>query len=323
MSDLEDIEDMLPADEDFSEIEDIADDLIDEETEDIEDIEDILTDEDEIDATDETEEDLTEDETEEIEDILTDEDEIDATDNIEDILAEDSSESEIVPKEPSAEEPDEEKSPMEELKKASAKSTGETQEPFENLKTMSKRIIDGEDVELGIDVKTEIGELLKLIIQTKQRVDGIEPAIATSNEHLPKVLNALESVTETTEDATVSLMESADSLSTYYQDFISELEDLEDLLYKKDKQAIIKKLEKMEAGISEADNLGYNILHALEFQDITEQKINKVIDTVKDIGARLGAMLGFIKLKQEQAPDAVSDASQEDIDKLLSEFGLD
>ncbi len=65
------------------------------------------------------------------------------------------------------------------------------------------------------------------------------------------------------------------------------------------------------------------MLQALEFQDITEQKLRKVIEAISDIGARIGALMGFIKLRQEQNPEAVDDASQDDIDKLLSEFGLD
>ena len=150
-----------------------------------------------------------------------------------------------------------------------------------------------------------------------------EEGIGIIKINRPNVLNALESVTETTEDATLSLMENADGLNAFYQEFLEEIGDLEDLVYKKDLAAISKKIEKMNNEMENADSMGFNILHALEFQDITEQKLHKVINSVSDIGARLGAILGFIKLKQEQDPTVVDDASQEDIDKLLAEFGLD
>ena len=212
---------------------------------------------------------------------------------------------------------------MADLKSVAAESVEEDDESFDKLKTLSKRIIDGEAVDIGINIKGEITELLKLIKETKERVDEIEPILANSNEQIPSVLNTLASVTETTEDATLSLMENADGLNNYYQEFISEISDLEDLIYRKDVGAIVKKITKLEDDINNADKMGYNILHALEFQDITEQKLNKVISYVSDIGARLGAILGFIKLKQEQDPAAVDDASQDDIDKLLADFGLD
>jgi chemotaxis regulatin CheY-phosphate phosphatase CheZ len=230
---------------------------------------------------------------------------------------------EEVIEEPAIEEPEEEEDPMAALKDISANTVGEEIDSFDKLKSLSKRIIDGEPVDLGINIKSEISELLKLIMETKQRVDEIEPTIATSNQHIPNVLNTLESVTETTEDATFTLMENADALNNYYQEFVEEINDLEDLIYKKDVASIVRKIEHMEKSMEEADSMGFNILQALEFQDITEQKLRKVINSISDIGARLGAILGFIKLKQDQDPTVADDASQDDIDKLLAEFGLD
>ena len=196
------------------------------------------------------------------------------------------------------------------------------QESFEKLKTLSKKIIDGEKIDLGISIKQEVAELLRLIMDTKGRVDEIEPTLITSKEQLPNLVKSLETVTESTEEATMGLMEAADGLTGHYQEFLNEIEDLEDLMYKKDQTAILKKLESLENNAAMADTMGMNILHSLEFQDITEQKLNKVINAVREIGGRLGAILGFIKLKQEADPTTVEDASQDDIDKLLAEFGL-
>jgi len=196
------------------------------------------------------------------------------------------------------------------------------QESFEKLKTLSKKIIDGEKVDLGISIKQEVSELLRLILDTKGRVDEIEPTLITSREQIPTLVKSLENVTESTEEATLGLMEAADGLTGHYQEFLDEIEDLEDLMYKKDQAAILKKLEALENSAAMADTMGMNILHSLEFQDITEQKLRKVINAVREIGGRLGAILGFIKLKQEVDPTTVEDASQDDIDKLLAEFGL-
>jgi chemotaxis regulatin CheY-phosphate phosphatase CheZ len=216
-----------------------------------------------------------------------------------------------------------EEDPISELKASAPVGDFGEDESFDKLKTLSKKIIDGEAVDLGINIKSEVSELLKLIMETKDRVDEIEPTLITSKEQLPNVVKSLENVTESTEEATLTLMESADGLTSHYQDFIGELEDLEDLIYKKDKAAILKKITKLEEEISHADSSGLNILHALEFQDITEQKLNKVIDAIREVGGRIGAILGFIKLKQQEDPTVVDDASQDDIDKLLADFGLD
>lgn len=290
-------------------------------------LEDILPEDDELPIPEEDElpepEAEEEPEPEEIEEITA----LEEPEDMEDILPEEEEEfpaADVIEEEIKAEAAvlEEEENPLASLKDAAAKTVGGEAESFDKLKTLSKRIIDGESVDLGLDIKSEISELLRIIKETKLRVDEIGPTLATSNKNLPNVLNALESVTETTEHATLSLMEAADGLNSYYQEFMEEISDLEDLVYKKDAKNIVKKLENLEKDIDQADSLGFNILQALEFQDITEQKIHKVIDAISEIGARIGAILGFIKLKQESDPTAVDDASQEDIDKLLADFGL-
>lgn len=338
----EDIPEEIDAELDIDEISDEIDDVelpeetepdISELTDEIEDIE--LPEEIEsVDLTDELEV-SNEDETELPEDIsdllseseLTSEDEQELDESL--ILPETEAEEEKIDPELMHEldseeaQPEDDDDPMASLKDISAETAGSETESFDKLKTLSKKIIDGESIDIGVNIKSEIKELLDLISETKRRVDEIGPSLATSNEHIPNVLSTLESVTETTEDATLSLMENADGLNNYYQEFIEEINDLEDLIYKKDQAAILKKIVKLESDLDQADNMGFNILHALEFQDITEQKLHKVIDAVRDIGGRLGALLGFIKLKSEQDPTIVDDASQDDIDKLLADFGLD
>lgn len=193
---------------------------------------------------------------------------------------------------------------------------------IDELKEISRKIINGDAVDLGVDLKGEIGELLRLILDTKQKVDEIDPTILLSKESMPVVVESLEQVNEKTEEATINLMSAADRMTAFYSQFLGDIEDLEDLVYKKDAQGLLRNLNRIESDISTADNLGLGILHALEFQDITEQKLVKVIKSVEDIGARIGAVLGIIKAKKDETGSIIEGASQDDIDSLLAEFGL-
>ncbi len=237
---LEDIEEQIVLPDEVEEVEDeLAEEIledIEEQVElpdEIEDVEDELTEEINEDIEEQVE---LPDDIEDVEDELTEEinedieEQIELPDEIEEV------EDELT------EEPAD--NPMAELKSMSEASAGNENDSFDKLKTLSKKIIDGETVDIGVDVRTEIAELLKLIISTRDRVNEIEPTLATSNEHLPNVLSTLESVSETTEDATLDLMESADGLNNYYQEFVEEINDLEDLVYKKDASAILKKTGK-------------------------------------------------------------------------------
>jgi chemotaxis signal transduction protein/chemotaxis regulatin CheY-phosphate phosphatase CheZ len=193
---------------------------------------------------------------------------------------------------------------------------------LEELKHLSKRIINGDAVDLGIDIKGEIGELLKLILDTKNKVDEIDPTIIMSKDSMPVVVQSLEQVNERTEEATMNLMEAADKMTDFYSEFLSDIEDFDDLVYKKDTKGLLKSIDHIESDISIAENLGFGILHALEFQDITEQKLRKVIKSVEEVGARIGAILGIIKAKKRDTDTVIEGASQDDIDSLLAEFGL-
>jgi chemotaxis regulatin CheY-phosphate phosphatase CheZ len=139
---------------------------------------------------------------------------------------------------------------------------------------------------------------------------------------MPVVVKSLEQVNETTEAATMNLMEAADKMTAFYSEFINDIEDFEDLVYKKDSKGLIKSIERIETDIDLAESLGFGILHALEFQDITEQKLMKVIKSVEEVGARIGGILGIIKARKSESDEIVEEASQDDIDSLLAEFGL-
>lgn len=193
---------------------------------------------------------------------------------------------------------------------------------LEELKNLSQKIINGDAVDLGIDIKGEIGELLRLILDTKNKVDEVDPTIVMSKESMPVVVQSLEQVNEKTEEATMNLMEAADKMSAFYSQFLNDIEDLEDLVYKKDTKGLVKSIDRIESEIALAEDLGFGILHALEFQDITEQKLRKVIRSIEDVGARIGAILGIIKAKKDETGETISGASQDDIDMLLAEFGL-
>ncbi|MBC7196769.1 MAG: chemotaxis protein CheW, partial [Deferribacterales bacterium] len=80
-------------------------------------------------------------------------------------------------------------------------------------------------------------------------------------------------------------------------------------------------IKQFEDKLKKAEDLGFQILQALEFQDINEQKSRKIIKKVEEIGARLGTILGYAKLQNLNSGES-NRASQEDIDRLLGEFGL-
>ncbi|MEF3254390.1 MAG: protein phosphatase CheZ, partial [Deferribacterales bacterium] len=189
------------------------------------------------------------------------------------------------------------------------------------IRELAKKIIKGEEKDISIDIKGELGEIIRLIQNTKSKVDSLEPNLEKSTETVPTVSKTLEFVNNTTEEATYNLIQHCDELSSLYSELSERFREVEKLLESQNRDATLQKIEEIEELISKAEELGFNILQALEFQDITEQKINKVIKNVEEIGARLGSILGYV-VATKGLDEEGEKASQDDIEKLLSDFGL-
>lgn len=187
----------------------------------------------------------------------------------------------------------------------------------QELKSIVEKIIAGETPpELDMDIKGEIGELLRLVIDTKTKVDDIDPLLEASRSTLPNVTSMLEDVNKYTEKATINLMDASNDMSSFYKDFIKDISDLKNTASQPKEADFHKLYDKICGNLSKAEDLGFKVLEALEFQDITEQKLRKVIHSIEDMGGRIGAIVGYLQVKGGHG------GGDKQIEKLLSDYGL-
>ncbi|HIZ90478.1 MAG TPA: chemotaxis protein CheW [Candidatus Mucispirillum faecigallinarum] len=204
---------------------------------------------------------------------------------------------------------------------ANPASDGESvQVSIKELKRIADKIISGDETGSKIDtnIKGEIGELLRLIIDTKNRVDEIDPLLEKSKENLPNVTSMLEGVNDDTEKATINLMEASDRMADFYKSFISDIAALKKLANKEHESEFMALYEKIVNNLSEAESLGFKILESLEFQDITEQKLRKVIKSIEDMGSRIGTIVGFLQVNDNKSSNEFS----RNREQLLVDYGL-
>ena len=196
---------------------------------------------------------------------------------------------------------------------ANPTSDGESvQVSIKELKRIADKIISGDETgsKIGVNIKGEIGELLRLILDTKNRVDEIDPLIEKSKENLPNVTSMLEGVNDDTEKATINLMEASDSMADFYKSFISDIAALKKLANKEHEDEFMALYEKIVNNLSEAESL--------EFQDITEQKLRKVIKSIEDMGSRIGTIVGFLQVSDSKS----SSEFRRNREQLLVDYGL-
>ncbi len=155
------------------------------------------------------------------------------------------------------------------------------------------------------DTAQELSDLLDYVRRTQEEIAAIQPAELTG-EHIPHANDQLRSVVRATEEATGVFLDAAE-----------ELENLADRI-----------------GGDEADRLRgitTRIYEASNFQDITGQRINKVVTTLVVIEERLSRLVGIAgKAPLEAAPAPEPDdllngpqlpdvaATQDDIDRLFA-----
>ncbi len=157
----------------------------------------------------------------------------------------------------------------------------------------------------------ELQDLLAYIHQTQREIAAIQPAELTG-EKIPHANDQLRSVVDATEQATGVFLDIAEELSALAETFGG-------------------------AGAAELQAITTRIYEASNFQDITGQRINKVLETMEIIEARLTRLVAITGsaavpaaaaepapvpvvdehlLNGPQLPDAA--ATQDDIDRLFA-----
>jgi chemotaxis protein CheZ len=169
------------------------------------------------------------------------------------------------------------------------------------------------DISAGdLKVHKELESMLEYIRRAKSEIAAIQPD-KLRDEHIATATDELDAVVSATEEAAGTFMDVA--------------EEIEELAGTSD-----------EAAADKLRNISTRIFEASNFQDITGQRINKVVNAMRHIEARI-ERLALIVAGEEVPADLLDDAetdedmellngpsmpdqanSQEDIDALLASF---
>jgi chemotaxis protein CheZ len=156
----------------------------------------------------------------------------------------------------------------------------------------------------------EMRDLLDFIQKAKRDIDAIEPE-KIRHQHIPGATTELEAVVGTTEEATGHILDAAEAIETLASETGGEVGE---------------RLRTIATGIYEASN----------FQDLTGQRIAKVVSILLHIEAKIGelagafghdaAAIGPVRVEADgtelHGPQASDSANhQDDIDRLMAEMG--
>lgn len=150
----------------------------------------------------------------------------------------------------------------------------------------------------------EIGELAKFINNAKKELQDIQGSQITEKE-IPGATNQLDTIVQMTEAATGRIMDECDKLNTFHN-------DLRERLLAMDPPLDPNAMAGVDDSINEAMTSITHIYEACNFQDITGQRIQKVVRALQEVERQVLRMVVVFGLMQnEDTLDAETKAELE------------
>jgi chemotaxis regulatin CheY-phosphate phosphatase CheZ len=190
--------------------------------------------------------------------------------------------------------------------------------------------------QLPNSLKNEIVGLTETITQIVENFKKLHNPLVESTEFVPKATEQLDKISQQTEQAAHKMLDRIEKITMREEDVIGGLKKiapLADGTHASELQALINSLTDM-AGQNRDD--AYQIMDALQFQDITAQQMNHAAALLEEIEGKLKLITGILlneqagsapksdaPPKKERAYDPHADfvdkqAHQKDIDSMFA-----
>ena len=172
---------------------------------------------------------------------------------------------------------------------------------IDGIKTMF-----GKDTGSRAQIFQELGELAKFINDTRKQLTEVSKDHIADKE-LPDAESQLDAIVKMTEAATGRIMDSCDQLNMFHEDLRQRLMNMSPPL---DADAMAG----VEDAMIQAQTSVTNIFEACNFQDITGQRIQKVVKLLQDIERKVLKMvvtLGLVEKADKLDEDDVESFNED------------
>ncbi|HUU49828.1 MAG TPA: protein phosphatase CheZ [Nitrospinota bacterium] len=202
------------------------------------------------------------------------------------------------------------------------------------LADVAKAISEGDFYkETNLKLKGELKRLAKYIEETRKKLQYIDSPIKSTTKSFPEASMQLSDITRQTEEATHKII----SLTEKILDDQNRLTEILKNLKKFVSNNIKKENREIKSIINDIQNINISnkedlidLLTALSFQDLTGQKIKKIISLVQDVETKILVLLvsfGLVDKKKRgemvtelKDPSKPIDLKQDLVDDILAEF---
>jgi len=212
---------------------------------------------------------------------------------------------------------------------------------IDELKQLVKKLTDVDLQSNSVQFyKPVFNSLIAFVNSIIEIMDEIGISIKESSLEVPKATDQLEKVTHETEEAATEMLNIVDSITICVEKINQNIKEAKKgLRLFTDKNGNIidfknekKQLKEAQENIDEIQNLNFNILNSLQFQDITSQQIKSANYILKSVRIHLNSLIGNLdnvsldKANEEhkdfdtQATTQDSDLRQSAADQIINDI---
>ena len=151
---------------------------------------------------------------------------------------------------------------------------------------------DGTHTKSSVQLYQELGELAKFINQAKKELTEVATGDVAMS-HLPNATNQLDAIVAMTEQATSQIMDECDGLTMFHN-------DLREKLLAMDPPLDPDALAGIDDALTNAQTSITKVYEACNFQDITSQRIQKVVKALHEIERQVLRMVVVFGLQERE-----------------------
>ncbi|MCP4354190.1 MAG: protein phosphatase CheZ [Proteobacteria bacterium] len=154
-----------------------------------------------------------------------------------------------------------------------------------------KDLFEGNFEEVNLELYGELGDLAKYINNAKKELQDFQPH-TLSEDRLPDASDQLAAIVTTTEEATKKIMDACDDMSNVH-------ERVRERLLSIDPPLDPDVMASIDDALTEAGDSSIEIYEACTFQDLTGQRIQKIVGTLKEVERQVLRMIIVFGLNNE------------------------
>jgi chemotaxis regulatin CheY-phosphate phosphatase CheZ len=180
--------------------------------------------------------------------------------------------------------------------------------------------------------REEIGELGFYLEQTVRSLREVNTHLRGSSETMPSVLHELHTINSMTEAATVRVLEETEALVEGGQNAAALLSEAERAVADGAREVATERLVEARKLVAGANDRALAIMSALEFQDLTSQRVQRLFSVLEEVARRLARIQSLVDLGRDVDGDpeppaepetpavAAGKSGQALVDELLKAF---